>query len=252
MSVISFLNDLGIIPNKGSGLERNQNLLQGQKFKDYERKYLNLAKPHLLRLQQTLAPRVSTITEAMQDLDSSMGKSQGYINSVSSNAENIFNQTMAKYSQVYKTMSDENIKKQKDKDYVIDTTLTTQLDSLNKQLIDQAKQINNDMENMRSENSEINKTMEAKREVLGNYIQKINEIHKKQARPYDNDTLVGQQESTQLVLNSNYYLYLFLMVLSILILFFVFKVALMSDSNNSLLLIILISLSIGFLLYKQK
>ena len=253
MSVISFFNDLGIIPNKGSGLERNQNLLQGQKFKEYEQQYLNLAKPHLLRLQQSSVPQVSTITEAMQDLDSSMRKSQGFINSVSSNAENLFNQTMAKYSQVYKTMSDENIKKQKNKDYVVDTTLTGQLDALNKQLIALAKQINNDMETMRSENSEINKTLESKREVLGNYIQKINAIHKKQVRTQDNDiTLVGQQESTQLVLNSYYYLYLFLMVLSILVIFFVFKVALMSESNNSLLLIILISLSIGFLLYKQK
>ena len=252
MSVISFLNDLGIIPNKGSGWENNQNLLQGQKFKEYERKYMNLAKPHLLRLQQPLVPQISTITEAMQDLDSSMGKSQGYVNSMPSSAENIFNQTMAKYSLIYQTLSDENIKKQKDKDYKIDTTLTGQLDALNKQLIEQAKQINDEMLNMRSENSDINKTMDAKREVLGSYIQKINEIHKKQARPYDNETLIGQQETSKLVLNSNYYLYLFLMVLFILVIFFVFKVALMSESNNSLLLIILISLSVLFLMYRNK
>jgi hypothetical protein len=252
MSVISFLNDLGIIPNKGSGLEENQNLLQGQKFKEYERKYLNLAKPHLLRLQQSLTPQISTITEAMQDLNSSGGKSQGYVNSTPSSAENSFNQTMAKYSQIYQTLNDENIKKQKDKDYKVDTTLTGQLDVLNKQLIDQANQINNEMVNMRSENSNINKIMDSKREVLGSYLQKINEIHKKQARPYDNETLMGQQETTKLVLNSNYYLYLFLMVLFILVLFFVFKVALNSESNNSLLLIIVISLSVFFLLYRNK
>jgi NADH:ubiquinone oxidoreductase subunit 3 (subunit A) len=224
--------------------------LQGQKFKEYERKYMNLAKPHLLRLQQSLVPQISTITEAMQDLDSSMGKSQGYINSMPSSSENLFNQTMAKYSQVYQTLNDENIKKQKD--YKIDTELTSQLDVLNKQLIDQAKQINDEMVNMRSENTEINRIMDTKREVLGSYIQKINEIHKKQARPYDNETLMGQQETTKLVLNSNYYLYLFLMVLFILVVFFVFKVALMSDSNNSLLLIILITLSVLFLMYRHK
>jgi preprotein translocase subunit SecF len=187
----------------------------------------------------------------MQDLDS-IGKNQGYINSAPSNAENKFNQTIAKYSQVYQTLNEETIKKQKDQNYKIDSTLTSQPNALNKQLIELAKQINDELVHMRSENSDINKTMEEKREVLGNYIQKINEIHKKQAKTYDNVTLVGQQESTKLILTSYYYLYIFLIIVFILILFFLFKVALISDSNNTLLLIILISLSAFFLLYKQK
>jgi Ca2+-binding EF-hand superfamily protein len=41
MSVISFFNDLGIIPNKGTGLEKNENLLQGQQFMEYGRHYKN-------------------------------------------------------------------------------------------------------------------------------------------------------------------------------------------------------------------
>jgi hypothetical protein len=35
--VVSFLHDLGIIPNKGTGLENDPNLLQGQEFKQYNR-----------------------------------------------------------------------------------------------------------------------------------------------------------------------------------------------------------------------
>jgi hypothetical protein len=48
----------------------------------------------------------------------------------------------------------------------------------NKVRRNQANQINNEMVNMRSENSNINKIMDSKREVLGSYLQKINEIHK--------------------------------------------------------------------------
>ena len=40
MNFISFLNDLGIIPNKGTCYEKNASLNQGQEFMDYNRMHL--------------------------------------------------------------------------------------------------------------------------------------------------------------------------------------------------------------------
>ena len=48
MSVISFFNDLGIIPNKGTGLEKDENLLQGQQFMEYGRYYNQNKSPLLI------------------------------------------------------------------------------------------------------------------------------------------------------------------------------------------------------------
>ena len=56
---VDFLNDLGIIPNKGTENENNNNLLQGQKYKDYARTYLDIAKPHLVNLEQTYMPNTN-------------------------------------------------------------------------------------------------------------------------------------------------------------------------------------------------
>jgi len=53
---VNFVNDLGIIPNKGTENENNKNLLQGQKYRDYARTYLEIAKPHLAILDQTYNP----------------------------------------------------------------------------------------------------------------------------------------------------------------------------------------------------
>ena len=53
---VNFVNDLGIIPNKGTENENNKNLLQGQKYRDYARTYLEIAKPHLAILDQSYNP----------------------------------------------------------------------------------------------------------------------------------------------------------------------------------------------------
>ena len=68
--VVSFLHDLGIIPNKGTGLENDPNLLQGQEFKEYNRFYLSILEPHLKALQITSMPGVSSLREAMQNSNS--------------------------------------------------------------------------------------------------------------------------------------------------------------------------------------
>jgi hypothetical protein len=102
MSVLSFLNDLGIIPNEGTGLENDSNLLQGQKYMEYGRVYEKSIEPHLKNLQMTSLPNVGSVIEGMKAVKSASSTSKSEISS----NENEFNKTMIEYSATYKQLSD--------------------------------------------------------------------------------------------------------------------------------------------------
>ena len=67
MSVISFIQDLGIIPNKTTGLEDDPNLLQGQEFMEYERMYNSKVEPQLKNLESTGITGVKSVTETFEN-----------------------------------------------------------------------------------------------------------------------------------------------------------------------------------------
>ena len=106
MSILSFLNDLGIIPNEGTGLENNSNLLQGQKFMEYSRVYQKSIEPHLIKLQMTSLPNVESIIEGMHQ-DNSVKSLMVTSKSEMSTNEKDFNKTMIEYSSIYKQISEE-------------------------------------------------------------------------------------------------------------------------------------------------
>ena len=72
MSVVSFLHDLGIIPNETTGLENDHNLLQGQKFMEYGRVYASAARPHLQLLEISSSPEINSIVETFNDDNSTV------------------------------------------------------------------------------------------------------------------------------------------------------------------------------------
>ena len=67
MSVVSFIQDLGIIPNKGTGLEDDPNLLQGQEFMEYERMYNSKVEPRLKKIESTGIPGVKSEIETFEN-----------------------------------------------------------------------------------------------------------------------------------------------------------------------------------------
>ena len=93
MSVLSFLNDLGIIPNEGTGLENDSNLLQGQKYMEYGRVYQKSIEPHLQNLQMTTIQNVASVIEGM-NVDNSIKSTSAISKSEISKNENEFNKKM--------------------------------------------------------------------------------------------------------------------------------------------------------------
>ena len=110
MSLISFLHDLGIVPNEGTGLEKDPNLLQGQKYMEYARLYASEVRPELKLLQVTSIPGVTSIIETLQGNDST-GAANQVTTSTVSDIENDFNKTLSEYSATHRSFSQEMLEK---------------------------------------------------------------------------------------------------------------------------------------------
>jgi hypothetical protein len=267
MSVLSFLNDLGIIPNEGTGLENDSNLLQGQKYMEYGRVYKKSVEPHLKNLQMTSMPNVISVVEGMKAVKSSSAIS----NSEISKNENEFNKTMIEYSSTYKQLSDYgHIKHNNRHNKQLNIKLLKKLENLNKKLIYLSEQIVKEVErdaeaqkkhnkynkynrNNRHNIDEVNTRHEVntredlhrkiyeKKKNFNEYIHKL-KLEQQNFNKHYMDTLTGQEESSKFNVVSNLYT-LFLLILFIFIIIFVFiKVQTSSSSNTDMLLIILILL----------
>ena len=269
MSVLSFLNDLGIIPNEGTGLENDSNLLQGQKYMEYGRVYQKSIEPHLQNLQMTTMPNVASVIEGMHG-DNSIKSTSAISKSEISKNENEFNKTMREYSSTYKQLSEyghiqhnsKHIRESNVKQ--LNITLLKKLENLNKKLIYLSEQIVKEVERSaqahRSKNKhnrhnrhnrhnidevntreDIHRKINEKKKNFNEYIHKLKLEQQNFNKDYM-DTLTGQEESSKFNLVSNLYL-LALLILFIFIIIFVFiKVQTSSSSNTDMILIILICL----------
>src|SRR5210317_1241816 len=122
MSVVNFFKDLGIIPNKGTEHEKNENLLQGQNYKDYERLYMKFAKPHLKLLENdSKSPVITSVIEAIDGDESITKRSYTPIINENNKNENSFNKYIYEYSLLYQTLIEEIIKQKNNKDYNSDS-----------------------------------------------------------------------------------------------------------------------------------
>ena len=117
MSFVSFLHDLGIIPNKGTKMEGNPGLSQGADFMDFNRMYHRNTEQKVKALQTSGIPGIDTVTEAMQEDDNIARKSTDVASNSVSTIETEFNKTLVDYNTTYKIFAEEVLKKAKaDKD----------------------------------------------------------------------------------------------------------------------------------------
>ena len=258
MSVLSFINDLGIIPNEGTGLENDINLLQGQKYMEYGRVYQKSIEPHLQNLQMTSLPNVASVIEGMKAVKSSAATSKSEI----SNNENEFNKTMIEYSAIYKQLSEHgHIKHNSQHNKELNIKLLKKLENLNKKLIYLSEQIVKEVErnaekekkrnkhkkNNRHNIDEVNaredlhRKIYEKRKNFNEYIDKLKLEQNKFDKHYM-DTLTGQEESSRFDLISNLYILALLIILIFIIIFVFIKVQTSSSSNTDMILIVLICL----------
>jgi len=105
MRFLSFLNDLGIVPNKDTQVENDPSLRQGQTLNDYNRHYIRKEIPNLNALQNTGIPGVGSVIEAM-DVSSPKVRTTVRPKDDISKLEDKFNTALTKYNATYKLFSE--------------------------------------------------------------------------------------------------------------------------------------------------
>lgn len=88
----------------------DKNIEQGKKYIEYNRIYTNTAVKHLVPLQLTSSPKLSSIIEAINGDDSIVSANTSTTSQISKN-EDEFNKTLVDYSTLYKSLSEELLNK---------------------------------------------------------------------------------------------------------------------------------------------
>lgn len=247
MSVVSFLHDLGIIPNENTGLENDHNLLQGQRFMEYGRVYAGAARPHLQLLEISSSPEINSVVETFND-DNSIVSNKTFDKSSITDIEKEFNRTLNKYATAYKNFT-ENTLNGKDQKNVIKPYFSN-LQRLNDKLITLAKSMVKELD--MKDNNQKGK-LDKYQLKLKTYISKLNDDRRNIININKGyNTVSGEYINSELNLVSNQYNYIVWFILSITVISITIHV-IMSDSisdsiGNILLIVSLISL---FLIVKN-
>tara|TARA_B110001450_G_scaffold68603_1_gene64836 strand:- start:8107 stop:9324 length:1218 start_codon:yes stop_codon:yes gene_type:complete len=108
--VVKFFEDLGIIPNKGTKLEKNINLLQGQDFMYYNRVYNSQEERNAERLQNTLIKPLNRLSKNIVNVEAMQNNNRRHLQ-----LENRFNQKLKEYAERHKMFIEEATRNQLDK-----------------------------------------------------------------------------------------------------------------------------------------
>lgn len=249
MKVVSFLYDLGIIPNKNTGLENDPNLLQGQQYMEYGRVYSALSVPHLKLLETSSSKDINSIVETFYSDEST--KSKYKTNDISNSAiENEFNRTVTKYSTAHKTFITNVVNNTYTKDEM--KTYFTNLERLNDKLISLAKALGSEFDNIAIKNSDLSTKRNKQQRKLKTYITELQKDKKHITDiTQDYNTLVGRKKESDISLTSNLYDYIVWILLATLIMG-MFMNVMVSDSNPTIeVIIFVISLITFFFIVKN-
>jgi len=222
MTVLSFLNDLGIIPNEGTGLENDKNLLQGQQLMEYGRGYAAAVNNKFTHLQETSLPKVGTVIEALYSPESLNNNVTTVNMTALTNDEKEFHKTMNEYSTTYNVLSHELLESSK-KENNNETknknkkNLLKELDNKNNKLISLSAKIGNDVNSIETSDDYTKNQIIEKQKELRNSIDRINNQTRDMNKRYDEETLNGQKETSGLNLISKNYFYWFWMIVLVII-----------------------------------
>lgn len=230
MYFISFLNDLGIIPNKNTNLENNKSLTQGQEYMDYSRMYSREITPKLERLQITHLSDIG-IHSIVEEMDKMKPSSQHIIapSDTLSLLEKKFNRVLDKYNSTYKLVVQELIKHTNTKHVIsngiaelnIEPTLWNNLATLNKELIRLATKINNEISKLYVEDAVLKHKISEEQKKVNGYITNLNNDYKHITKLTGND-MTALASDSQLQKTSNYIRYNLWAVIFIILILLVF------------------------------
>jgi hypothetical protein len=252
MRVLSFFNDLGIIPNEGIGLENDKNLLQGQELMEYGRGYTLAVNNKLTHLQETSSLKVGTVIEALYSPESLNNESNINITELT-NDEKEFHKTLNNYSNTYNILSHELLEStnnNNNKNQNNNKELLRELDNINNKLVSLSNRISEDIGSIKTSDEFTKNQIIEKQKELRNSINRVNNQTRNMGKRYDDETLIGQQETSRFnLISKNYFYWFWLLVLVIILIITINIMTNTSDEvGNTNIIFVSILLVIYFLL----
>ena len=189
MGFLSLINDLGIIPNEGSGVENDPAMQQGQQFMEYSRMYTANVQPHLVNLQgqHTMQGQanVGSITDALQSgISAGSRKNHTFSSGGSvSQTHSKFERTLAKYTSLHKTYSEEILNQNirindsliRNVDLATSSEKMDRIKSMNLKLQDLTRELLAEIDDTVSDNS--SQQLLPQKSTLKNYLLNFQEEH---------------------------------------------------------------------------
>ena len=249
--IANFFYDLGILPTKESGLENDPCLVQGLEMMEVGKFQVELIEPKLDALQLSSMPGIISNVETMQNYN----PNDKVYNVNMSAIEIQFNKTLKEYSNAYQLLSEDLLKKNKAcklqlKENSLKTTQKTtpincnvisvnqdllkKLNALNDKLLILAEALGKETDNMIITDIKLKHNLMNERNKLNNYIKHLNNTKSTMSSHNINSiTISGQNNSTQLHLQSLKLKYLVWIIITILVLLIVI-LSLNGDIDNKL------------------
>ncbi len=147
--MIRFIEDLGIVPNKGMSFENDASLKQGQKMMEYERIYTFFNTNRMRKLENNTYPskkdNVKTIVETMESIESATRDNSAIVlknNNTLSINEQKFYKALTEYSTTSKMLEREMAEHKEDDHSLLCEILRKQYESL----IDVSTLVENDLD----------------------------------------------------------------------------------------------------------
>jgi len=205
-----------LFANLGINKYKNADLKQGKDFKNYERSTETNTFNRLPFLELTSMPGVTSINEAFNGDDSTMAKNKHITDNLSQN-EADFNKTLSEYSSLQQNLNSSALYHTADP--AVNKTIMTQLSQLNDKLMQQAKNINEEIGSLHVNDDTMRHHIKEKQANLNNYINKLGAAN---GVANEMETINGMKENTGLIRKSNQYHYLmwFIVLITLISLFF--------------------------------
>lgn len=211
-------------------------MAQGKTFNLYSKEYESVTGNNLPYLTLTSSPNWTSIIEALNG-DNSLGQKNAVIKQNISKYEAEYNKILSAYSIQYKIFSNSILKVSAThpltaSDIQKNANIVADLRTKNARLLTLSRLIVADMNKLKTSDKSQKSSLNQQRKKLINSMKKL-EAEKRvmNTKKYDEDSLIGSIETSELTYRSIYIHYLVLFIIAVTILSFLFYISVNPNAN---------------------
>lgn len=238
----------------------NADTEQGSSFLNYRNEYAKAKGNNHDLLAMTSSPNLGSIIEAIDGTDSLSSYKSAADTRLTTN-QAAFNALLSTYSTAYNSYFSSpyitNAKKTppsvSESDSSNNTVIIAQLVALNQRLIESAQNIVGEMNTMsQTTNTNLNQRITSNQDRLRTVIDQLkNQYEQLNEKKYDNDSIEGVIETTELDMNSDYIHYIVYFFIGITLIVSIFYISLNPNADIKKVIILLVALLLVYIISRR-